>query len=428
MKLRIAMLREQVRSSLWFLPTVCVALAFVIAEIALRIDDTMDQDGSNWFLFGGGTDSARAVVSTIATSMLTFTGLVFSVTMLVLQLAGSQLSPRVMRTFLRDRANQLVLGIFVATFVYALLVLRRITSLANGDPFVPALSVWLALMLVLVCIALFIFYIHHMAQAIRPVAVMGRVASETRDAIARLYPAGIGEPVDEPIAEVQWPVVAVVLAPGSGILTGIDEDGLLDVARQSNCVLHLRACIGDFVREGAPLITVRGEWDGSAEERLQHSVSLGIERTMHQDAAFGLRQLVDIADRALSPGLNDPSTAVQAIDFLHDLLGRLATRSIPSPVRRIDDRVAVILPRPGWPDFVALACDEIRRAGRGQVQVQRRMRDMLEDLLEIVPAARRPPLHEQLALLDAHLADEFLEAERRRASVPSAQGHGPAAS
>ncbi len=159
MKLKLTVLSEYLRSSLWFIPAVCVGTAFALAELALRIDRALDQDGKNWFLFGGGTDSARAVTSTVATSMLTFTGLVFSVTMLVLQLASSQLSPRVMRTFLRDRANQLVLGIFVATFVYALLVLRRITNGGSGDPFVPALSVWLALVLVLLSIGLFIYYI-----------------------------------------------------------------------------------------------------------------------------------------------------------------------------------------------------------------------------------------------------------------------------
>ena len=425
MKLKLTVLSEQLRSSLWFIPAVCVGLAFALAEIALRIDRELDQDGRDWFLFGGGTDSARAVISTIATSMLTFTGLVFSVTMLVLQLASSQLSPRVMRTFLRDRANQFVLGVFVATFVYSLLVLRRITDDASGDPFVPALSVWLALVLVLLSIGLFIYYIHHMAQAIRPVSVMGRVAAETREAIERLYPDAVGEQLDTPGRRMEDHVSAIVLAPVSGVLTGVDESAIEEVAQDSGCTLELRAWTGDFIREGAPLFAVRGAWDGTDDARLQGLLSIGAERTMRQDAAFGFRQLVDIADRALSPGVNDPTTAVQALDLLHELLGRLVSRSFPSALRETGGEGAVVLPRPDWPSYVALACDEIRRAGKGQMQVQRRMRGMLEDLLTLASAERRRPLQEQLELLNSSLENGFEPLERERAASGSAQGHGP---
>ncbi|MCC7362896.1 MAG: DUF2254 domain-containing protein [Dehalococcoidia bacterium] len=425
MNLKLTALRERLRSSLWFLPAACAAGAFILAESAVRIDRTLDGDRSNWFLFGGGVESARAVVSTIATSMLTFTGLVFSVTMLVLQLASNQLSPRVMRTFLRDRANQLVLGVFVATFLYSLLVLRRVTNEPEAEPFVPALSVWLALLLVLLSLATFIYYIDHVAQSIKPVAVMQRVTSETTDAIRRLYPDSIGESVEEPRPVLSVPVSAVVLSMRSGVVTGVDEDRIIAAARETGCVVGLRACVGDFVREGAALFEIRGEWDGTGEASLQESVSFGPERTMEQDAAFGIRQLVDIADRALSPGVNDPTTAVQVIDHIHEILGHLVSRSIPGATREVDGSVVAILPRPGWDDYVALSCDEIRRAGRGQMQIQRRMRAMLVDLLTVAPPGRRGALEEQLALLDADLGDGFADVEAARATTPSAQGHGP---
>ncbi len=427
MKLRIARTRRDLRSSLWFIPSLCVAGAFVLAEAALRIDRRLDPEGADWFLFGGGIESARQVVDTIATSMLTFTGLVFTVTMLVLQLASNQLSPRVMRTFLRDRGNQTVLGVFIGTFVYALLVLRRITTAADGEPFVPALSVWLALVLVLLCIGLFVYYIHHIAQSIRPVAVMERVAAETRHALDQLYPAGVGESTDPEAQSVTPAATAVVVSPGpSGLLTGVDEERIVRAARDAGCVIELRACVGDFVREGAPLFTVRGPWDGTAAGAIQASVGFGWERTMDQDAGFGFRQLVDIAQRALSPGINDPTTAVQAIDHVHGLLGRLVLRSMPSSLREVGGGAAVLLPRPGWSDYVTLACDEIRRAGEGQLQIQRRLRAMLIDLLEVAPADRRGPLEEQLALLDANLEPAFRGTELARAATPSAQGHGPA--
>ncbi len=426
MKLRIARTRENLHSSLWFIPSICVVSAFALAEVAHRIDRGLDQEGTGWFLFGGSLESARMVVGTIATSMLTFTGLVFTVTMLVLQLASNQLSPRVMRTFLRDRFTQLVLGVFIATFLYALLVLGRISSESTGEPFVPALSVWLSLVFVLLSVALFVAYIHHMAQSIRPASVMHRVAREVRDAIHGLYPSGIGEGAEREFPDALPVSSTVVLSPGpSGVLTGVDEGTIIEVARKCGCVIELRACLGDFVREDAALFVIRGTWDGSGEGALRDSVSFGTMRTMVQDAAFGFRELVDIGERALSPGINDPTTAVEAIDQLHSLLGLLVLRHIPSSHRDVDGELAAILPRPGWSDYVALACDEIRRSGRTQIQIQRRLRAMLLDLLEVAPGNRRGPLEEQLALLDADLEASFHGPEIGRAATPSAQGQGP---
>lgn len=422
MKLRIEQARAYLRSSLWFIPSLFVLIGFLTAEAALRIDRQIERDGG-WFLFGGGIESARAVVTTIATSMLTFTGLVFSVTMLVLQLASNQLSPRVMRTFLRDRANQVVLGVFIATFVYALLILRRITEVADGEPFVPALSVWLAMVFVLISIGLFVYYIHHMAQSIRPVSVMAHVANETRDAIRRLYPEGVGEALPESLESPGGEATAIVLSPGpDGVLTGVDEERLLAAASKQGCVIVLEHAVGDFVRDRARLFRIYGPWDRSAEADLVASVAFGLERTMQQDAAFGFRQLVDIAERALSPGINDPTTAVQVIDHLHGLLGDLVARDIPSPNRKVDGALAVVLPRPGWDTYVALACDEIRRAGESQMQIQRRLRAMLHDLLEVAPESRHGPMREQLRLLDMALERDFSSLERARAGAESAQG------
>ncbi len=419
MKPRLILLRRYLRSSLWFIPSILVAAAIVLAEAALRVDEHLLNGAEGWFLFRGGIEGARAVVSTIATSMLTFTGLVFSVTMLVLQLASNQLSPRVMRTFLRDRANQLVLGVFIATFVYALLVLRGIRTTDDGEPFVPALSVWLALVLVLISIGLFVFYINHMAQSIRPVSVMARVADETRAAIRRLYPAGIGETAEGKQKPAAGVAVAIVLSPGpSGVLLGTDEKRLLKAAKAQRCLIELTAKVGEFVREGSRLFIIYGAWDEEAESELLNSVSFGLDRTMEQDAAFGFRQLVDIAERALSPGINDPTTAVQALDQMHALLGDLAARDIPSPYRDVDGSLTLILPRPEWPDYVALACDEIRRAGEGQMQIQQRMRAMLGELLEVVRDDRKPALEEQVALLDAAIERDFGHSEQSRASSP----------
>ena len=224
MKLAPSQIREYLRSSLWFIPALCAAGAFALAQGLLAADEAISQERDTWFLFGGGPDSARSLLSTIAASMITFTAVVFSITMLVLQLASQQFSPRVLRTFLRDRATQTVLGVFIGTLTYALLVLRRVRSeseVASVSAFVPSLSIWVALLLVLTCLALFVYYIHHMAQSIRAVTIIDRVAQETRRAIDHMYPEEVG---DEPEEPVQWPPAPPSLIIPSPGPPGVDVD------------------------------------------------------------------------------------------------------------------------------------------------------------------------------------------------------------
>jgi uncharacterized membrane protein len=264
--------------------------------------------------------------------------------------------------------------------------------------------------------------------------VIRSVADETRSAIGRLYPEGIAAEPDAPIPSLPGgsPDLVVTLERGRGVVTSIDDGRLVAVARADGLIVQLVPMVGDFVPTGAPLLRV---WfrdatraDDGLQARLASTVEIGPERTMTQDAAFGFRQLVDVAERALSPGVNDPTTAVQALDQLHDLLRRLATRQIPSPVRIDEDGdVLLYLPRPGWADYVALALDEIRQYGVGSIQVVRRLRYLLLDLEAVAPAFRKAPISRQLRLLDAALPGSFtLHEDRQSASQPSASGQGPA--
>jgi uncharacterized membrane protein len=436
MSIRVAAFFDQLRSSLWFIPGAfflgSAVAAFVLVPLDRLVDESVAGDLSG-ILFAGGPDSARLVLSTIAASMLTFTGLVYSVTMLVLQLASAQLSPRVMRTFLRDRINQTVLGLFIATFVYALLILREVRSPANGTPFVPAISVTFAYLLLIASVGFFILYIHHMSQAIRASTVLHSVADETRDAITRLYPGGIGaEPTPPaPARPGRAPDAVVTLDRPPGAITSVDEDELLGMARDLRVTIELPHMVGDFVPTGAPLLRIWRERGSDATDlpmqALAGTVRMGRERTMTQDTAFGFRQIVDIAERALSPAVNDPTTAVQALDELHDLLRRLAGREIPSPVRIADDGTALLfLPRPEWTDYVSLALDEIRQYGAGSIQIARRLRFLLLDLKDVAPPFRQAPLDRQLKLLDAGIGSSFEFAEDRLAATePSPRGQGP---
>ncbi|MCJ7710704.1 MAG: DUF2254 domain-containing protein [Chloroflexi bacterium] len=427
---------DWLRSRMWFIPGVFAIGATIAAFVLVPADRLLDQampGALSGVLFVGGPESARLVLATIGTAMLSFTGLVFTVTMLVLQLASGQLSPRVMRTFLRDRTTQSVLGLFVATFLYSLLVLREVRSPVDGW-FVPAITVTVAYLLLVASVGAFVFYIHHMAQAMRAVSVLGSVGDETRAAIDRLYPERIGEEPESPIPGLpaRAPDQLAIQEDTPGVLISVDEEQLMAIAGEHALTVALLHQIGDFVPQGAPLLALWSRADDPPDEtlvgQLAGAVQIGRERTMTQDAAFGFRQIVDIAERALSPGVNDPTTALQALDQIHDLLRRLAVREFPSP-SRLDENgdLLLYLPRPGWPDYVALAIDEIRQYGSGSIQIARRLRHLLLDVQTVAPAAREEPIVRQLRLLDAGIAQAFLAPEDRlAAAVPSASGQGPA--
>ena len=399
-------LGERLRLRLWFVPALFTIGAGLLAVFFVSLDQRLADDPDRLgFAFGGTAEGARSVLAVIATSMLTFTGLVFSITMLVLQAASSQLSPRVMRTFLRDRGNQVVLGLFVATFVYTLLVLHTVRAPTEaGGGFVPSLAILVAFVLLLSSVGAFIWYIDHMAHAIRASTVITSIWAETTAAIDRLYPEPVGAEAETEAGRGQHhgDPDRVVESPGAGALVGVDEERLAAAASQGDRLLEFVPSVGEFVPEGAPLARLWGSWDSDAIDEVRAAVSLGSERTLHQDAAFGLRQLVDIALRALSPGINDPSTAVLALDRLHDLLRRLATRQFPSRERVVEGTVRLVLPRPGWEDYVRLAVDEIRQAGDGQIQVDRRLRSMLEDLHSITPEDRLAVLRQERQRIGQH--------------------------
>ncbi|EPX58976.1 hypothetical protein D187_003353 [Cystobacter fuscus DSM 2262] len=430
MKLRLTRLAERLGTSYWLVPSLCVAVAIGLSHAAQALDAHLPQERHAWYLFRGGPEGARAVLSAVSSSMMTFAGLVFSVTILVLQQASNQFSPRVLRTFLRDRKSQLALGIFVGTFVYALLALRTVRGTSEGiERHVPSLSVWLAVVLALLCVGTFIFYIHHVAQSIRAVVILTRIRDETRCTLERMYPEGVGEDAREapPRRPEGLPSLLVTYPGTSGVLVTVDEEQLFSCARKAGVTLVLVPLVGDFIPHGGLLFEVWGEASRLEVETLLGSLSIGPERTLQQDTAFGFRQLVDIAERALSPGINDPTTAVQAIDQLHDLLRRMVGRRFPSSAREDGEGLLrLVCPRPDWNAYVRLAVDEVRGYGEGSFQVAQRLRFLLEDLLRVAPAFRRDELERQLSLLEASVERAFKDGrEAAMAHRANPQGHGP---
>ncbi len=426
---RRARLSESIRNGLWFVPAVCVAAAMVLAWVLHVIDRRLGDGEPLSIAFRGDASSAQQVLSTVASSTMTFTGLVFSITVVALQLASSQFSPRVMRTFFRDLGTKVSLGVFVATFVYALLVLRTVRpEVEGGDGFVPGLSISVAFALVLCSLATFVYYVNHVAHSIRAVAIIDAVAAETREAIRANHPSEPPGPAPELPA--RPPDLVIEFDHGPGALLGVDEDDLVRVAARHQCLLRLRPLVGDFLPSGVPLFDVWSDDPtrppGIASREVLRLVGVGRERTMRQDIAFGFRQLVDMAERALSPAVNDPTTAVQALDRIHDLLRRLAVRPTPTGAHHDGDgRLRLLVPVRSWDDQVGLALDEIRRYGDGSLQVQRRMRALIDDLSTVVAADRRGALERQRRLLDAGAQRAFADDEDLSAAGGSV-GYGRA--
>ena len=379
----------------WPIPAVCVAASAALAFGLVHLDEGLQRGGLR-FAFTGGPDSARSLLSTIASSMLTLTALVFSITIVVLQLASSQFSPRALRGFLRDRQNQLALGVFLGTFVYALVALREVRG-QDGlvGRFIPGVTITVAFALVLLSVALFVQYIHHIAQSIRAVTIIGRIADETRDTIDRLHPnAGALEPETLPVLPGS---LRQVVAEKHGVVASVDIERLVAIAADEGGTVALVPTLGDFVATGMPLLAVAGV--EGRDDDLRAAIDLADERDARQDVSFGLRQLVDVAERALSPGINDPSTAVQCVDRLHDLLRRLVTRPYPSQAHRDDAGVVrIVVALPGWDDHVALALDEIRHWGSNSIQIRRRLDALVTDLLQVADETRRQPLLDRLPL------------------------------
>ena len=376
----------------WALPLACALAAAGLALALGALDRSLSSSPTLPvpLLFAGGPEGARALLSAIITSMISFTGLVFSITIVVLQLTSSQFSPRVLRTFLRDRFNQLALGVFVSTFVYGLVVLRSVRGTAQVDPFVPQVSVTASFAFVLASVVVFLGYIHHVTQMIRAATIIDTIGRETAALIERRHPSDAAE---RPAPVLPGGPVHRVAAARAGVVQVVDDAALLRLAEASATTVVLLRAVGEFVPEGAPLLEVRGGAAGAGPDaaRLRRAVQLGIERSMDQDVGFGLRQLVDITERALSPGINDPTTAVQAVDQLHDLLRRLSTRSLPPRTRTTSDgRLAVVVPQPGFEDLLGLACEEVHRWAADSDRVRRRLSAMLLDLADAARPEHRP--------------------------------------
>lgn len=392
------------QDGLWLIPTLLTVIAVVAAIATVRVDQLYTAQGraaGPWWAFGGGAEGARGVLAAIAGTTVTVTGVVFSLTVIALQLASGQFTPRVLRGFTGDRGNQVVLGVLIATFTYALLVLRSVRSATDaGALFVPGIGVTVAIVLALMSVAAIIYYIHHIARTIQASVIIDRAASETLALVEEH-----GGRATRPLPPTP-PSAAVVSSPDGGYIQSVDREGLLRTARGRGATVRVVPAVGDFVLPGGALAAV---WPASAldddlEDAVRAGVPLGIERTLHGDTAFGLRLLADIAIKALSPGVNDPTTAILCVDRLGEILVRVAAR--PAGDDEPDDRTdrgqeagRVIVADPPYGRLVEVAFAQIRHYGVGDPTVAAHLLTRLGEMAALVPPAERPPLVREACLV-----------------------------
>ncbi len=377
---KLRTLWRNLNSSLWFVPTLMVIVALLLAYVLVIFDLNI---GHKWvsdypLLFGAGADGARGVLTG---SMMTVAALIFSLTLSTLAQVSSQYTPRVLRNFMSSRTNQVVLGFFVSIFVYCLFVLRTIRGSNEGN-FIPSLAVSGGLALALVSIGVLVFFIHHMASSIQAANIVREVTQETEQAIKRLFPKQLGDAADaaSPFAQAASLRWVPVPASKNGYVQSVDTNGLLALAHDLPGVVRMECGIGSFMARGAVLVSVARYEGGSLPltdeliDDLNEQFSLGSQRSVEQDVGFGLRQIVDIALKALSPGINDTTTSVICIDYLGTLLAQLAACHFPTPLRTDDDdRVRVVTLEPSFASYVATALDQIRVSGEANVAVYLRL-------------------------------------------------------
>ncbi|CAL9368094.1 DUF2254 domain-containing protein [Streptomyces sp. enrichment culture] len=396
-------LREHLRDSFWFAPTAAMVVVFVVWLVTEELDTAIVESLRDQGDFETLDDLVRfaedvkTVVGAVSSAMMTFIGVVFSISLVAVQMASGQFTPRVVRIFVRSRITKATFAVFLATFVLTLLVLTAFDS--TTDPrrvvSVPLVQSVLTLGMVALSLLLFVMYVNTTLRLMRVSHVIARIAAESFRAVALMPAAEVGEGRPE-----LGPVTAWIAHEGrAGVLRDVHIGRLVRVARRHGVVLRLVPRIGDFVVPGTPVLAVHGGQAPPARV-LRYTMGVGVERTFHQDLGFGLRQLSDIALRALSAAINDPTTAVQALDRVVQLLAVLSRRPLDVSLHR--DRagaVRLVQPLPGWEALVDLGFAEVRAHAAESPQVTRRMLAGLDDLLLLVPPERCEPLRRHRELL-----------------------------
>jgi uncharacterized membrane protein len=412
------------RSRLWVVPATGAGVALIAAAVTLVLDNLVVSRGAPFPAFSGAAETARSMLTLIATSIATLTALVLTIVAVVIQLATQALSPRAVRTFLQDAHSHLTLGTFVATFTYSLVVLDQFHTIIDSDTGqVTSTSITVAFVLAILSLGMFISYVDHIVHQARVTSIIDQIGNETRRVIREKYDVAGVSTVE---AEVPARTPDDIVRSGRhGVVLEIDVRGLVEEAARLDVSVVMVPAVGDFIPTNGRVFAVYG--DRASEARgLLSKVTIDAERSIPQDVPFGFRLLIDIAERSLSPGVNDPTTATQVVDQLHDLLLMLGRCRLGDGWHADRDGTPRLhVAEPGWDLYVALAFEEIRQYGAGSLQVVRRLRAVIRDLCADLPEDRHAPLERQIGLLDACIERTFeTELEKRAARSADPQGIG----
>ncbi len=375
----------RIRESYWFLPSLMAVAAVLLSLVATQIDAAI---GSEWlaevnWLYANKPDGARAVLSTVAGSMITVAGVTFSMTILSISQASSQVGPRLLNNFMRDTSNQFTLGVFIATFLYCLMVLRTVRNGDSPPPgaetaedltsaFVPHVAIMIALLMTVFSVGVLIFFFHHIPETIHVSNIVAGVGKQLNSRIDEQFPDRIGSPAEEAsqrgnnirLPDSFFNAATPIKCGSNGYIEYIDSKGLMELARSNDLVIRLRFRSGDFATAGNVLMLASpGEKvDDQVRTDLQGTVILGSQRTDTQDIRFMINQLVEVAIRALSPGVNDPFTAQNCMDWLQAAIEELSDRKLPDPHRFDDDQnLRVVAKADTFDSLLGIIFDQMRQ-------------------------------------------------------------------
>jgi uncharacterized membrane protein len=410
--------REGLLESLWAVPVLGAVIGAILGFIVSVVDEHLGTPS----LWQYSPSTASAVLTSIVGATAALTGFVVTVTVLVVQMATGTFSARVLRLWYRDRLLKATLAVLVGTLTFSFSVLRRIE-----DDSVPDVGVTLAAASISVCLLVFIVFFDRCIRRLRPVAVAADVARAARSTFAQTVRLADRPDIRWDSGSTRADPALLVRASRGGAIQAVDPEGLVQWARAHGAELVLPHPVGDFVQTGEVLLNVYGgDFGPRAADELEELFALGDERTFDQDPAFALRMMVDIANRALSPAVNDPTTAVQVLDHIGEVLGLIGRTDLDARLEPSSaDPAVVVMTARSWADFVTLGLTEIREFGATSVQIMRRLRALLEELLETVRPEHRAPVEEELRRLDATVAEGWRDSiDLDRASDADRQGIG----
>jgi uncharacterized membrane protein len=407
-----------VRSSLWIIPLVAIPLELIVSRLA-RIADAW----LGWNFLGLAVPGATALYQTVVTADLSFIVFTFGSLLVAIQVASGQLTPRIIATtLLRDDVVKYTVGLFIFTLLFALSAMNRMETTVHQT------VVFITASLGVASFAAFFYLIDYAARLLRPISVLTRVANAGLDVVQNIYPEqGLGVPTTEAAsAPLGAPNRIVAHGGASQIVLAVRLDALLTKAERSNGVIELVPQVGDFVATGEPLFNLYGGAHAIKDQHLRATVAFGSERTLEQDPTFAFRIVIDIGLRALSPAINDPTTAVLALDQVHRMLRVVGLRHLRTDgLVDASGQLRVVCRTPNWEDFVHLAFSEIRKSGSGNLQIVRRLRAMIQNLLQTLPEHRHSALRQELGILDRDIETDFRHAEERAlAKIGDSQGLG----